>query len=46
MLSSRIAESLPVRSGGRSCPKDTELRNKNPQLAYQTKPRSEICTLL
>ena len=30
MLSGRISKSLPVRSGGRSSPKDTELRNENP----------------
>ncbi len=47
VLSFRISESLPVpvrmvhpggRSGARSCPKDTELRNENPQLAYHQTP--------
>ena len=31
--------------GERSCPKDTELRNKNPQLPY-CRTRLAICTLL
>ena len=46
-LSGRISKSLPVRSGGRSCPKDTELRNENPQLAYhRTRPAIRTLCLL
>ncbi len=38
MLSGPISESLPVRSGGRFCPKDKELRCENLQLAYHQTP--------
>ena len=41
----RLVQVVGADFGERSCPKDTELRNENPQLAYH-RTRPAICTLL